>query len=110
VRTGSLRALADSLGSCSSRRVRFLFIASPDDHADFETLRALRAAPKTGLAGLADALGVPRSTFGRRLDHHLLEQVTRLVEKGLVEQDGRRYCVSQRGRDLLAERAFKGTR
>jgi DNA-binding IclR family transcriptional regulator len=72
-------------------------------------LRALRAAPEQDLAGLAAALGVPRSNFGRRLDHHLLEHVTRLVEKGLVEQDGKRYRVSQRGRNLLTERAFKGT-
>jgi DNA-binding IclR family transcriptional regulator len=69
-------------------------------------LRALRAAPEIGLSGLAAALGVPRSNFGRRLDHHLLEQVAGLVERGLVEQDGRRYRVSERGRSLLAERAL----
>jgi DNA-binding IclR family transcriptional regulator len=77
-----------------------------DDDTDFEMLRALRATPETGLAGLADALGVPRSNFGRRLDHQLLQHVTRLVEEGLVEQHGKRYRVSERGRDLLAERAF----
>jgi DNA-binding IclR family transcriptional regulator len=72
-------------------------------------LRALRAAPEKSIAGLAAALGVPRSNFGRRLDHHLLEQVARLVEKGLVEQDGKRYRVSQQGRNLLTERALEGT-
>jgi DNA-binding IclR family transcriptional regulator len=72
-------------------------------------LRALRAAPEQGLADLAASLGVPRSNFGRRLDHHLLEQVTRLVEDGLVERHGKRYRVSERGRDLLAKRAFGDT-
>jgi hypothetical protein len=46
-----------------------LRIASPDDHADFELLRALRVAPETGLDGRAAALGLPRSNFGRRLNH-----------------------------------------
>ncbi|MDX6569085.1 MAG: HemN C-terminal domain [Gaiellales bacterium] len=72
-------------------------------------LRALRAAPEQGLTDLAASLGVPRSNFGRRLDHHLLEQVTRLVEDGLVELHGKRYRVSERGRDLLAKRAFGDT-
>jgi predicted transcriptional regulator len=72
-------------------------------------LRALRAAPEKDLSGLAGALGVPRSNFGRRLDHHLLEQVNRLVESGLVEHHGKRYRVSDRGRSLLAKRAFGDT-
>ena len=80
---------------------------APDEHEDLEMLRALRAAPAKGIAGLAASLGVPRSNFGRRLDHELLEQVSRLVESGLVEQDGKRYRVSRDGRHLLAERAFR---
>ena len=89
--------------------VSVLLITSPDDDADFEMLRALRAAPETGLDGLAAALGLPRSNFGRRLNQRVLAPLARLVERGLVEQDGKRYRVSERGRKLLAERAFKGT-
>lgn len=83
-------------------------MTTPDEHADLDTLRALRGAP-ANLSGLANALGIPRSNFGRRLDHELLEQVGRLVETGLVERDGKRYRVSERGRNLLADRAFGDT-
>jgi hypothetical protein len=96
-------ALSGAAHGCSGS---VSLITSADDHADFEMLRALRAAPERDLAGLAAVLGVPRSNFGRRLDHHVLEQVNRLVDEGLVEPHGKRYRVSERGRNLLAERAF----
>jgi hypothetical protein len=90
-------------------RASVVAIAAPDDYADVEVLRALRATPGQDIAGLAAVLALPRSNFGRRLDGDLLARVSGLVERRLIETDGSRYRLSERGRGLLAERAFGAT-
>lgn len=73
-------------------------------------LRALRAKPGRSLDELADRLGLARTNFGHHLSLGLPEQVSGLVEEGLVEQHGGRYGVTQRGRRVLAEHALDAAR
>jgi DNA-binding IclR family transcriptional regulator len=72
---------------------------------DRELLRALRSRPGKGLSELADAVGVPRTNFGRRLDHRVLVPIERLIDDGLVEERAGRYRLSERGRRTLADEA-----
>ena len=73
---------------------------------DQELLRALRRAPDRSLGELADAVGLPRTNFGRSLSHRLQEPVERLLGDGLIEEHGGRYRLSESGRRTLAERAL----
>ena len=72
---------------------------------DVALLRALRGTKETNLRGLAAAVGVPRSNFGRALSHRLEEPVEQLVRDGLVDERGGRYRISDRGRRCLARLA-----
>jgi len=73
---------------------------------DEELLRALRNGPDRGLGELAEAVGLPRTNFGRTLASRVREPVRRLVDDGLVEEHGGVYRLSERGRRTLAERAL----
>jgi DNA-binding IclR family transcriptional regulator len=73
---------------------------------DQELLRALRSAPDRSLGELADAVGLPRTNFGRPLSHRLREPVERLLAGGLVEDHHGRYRLSERGRRTLADHAL----
>jgi DNA-binding IclR family transcriptional regulator len=73
---------------------------------DDALLRALRAAPDRSLGELAQAIGLPRSNFGRPLASRIREPVRRLVAAGLVERRGGVYRLSESGRRTLAERAL----
>jgi len=73
---------------------------------DDDLLRALRNAPDRSLAELADAVGLPRTNFGRPLASRVREPVRRLVDDGFVEDRGGVYRLSERGRRTLAERAL----
>ena len=73
---------------------------------DQELLRALRRAPDRSLGELADAVGLPRTNFGRSLSHRLQEPVERLLGDGLIEEHDGRYRLSESGRRTLAERAL----
>jgi DNA-binding IclR family transcriptional regulator len=78
------------------------------DDQELVLLRALRSAPDRSLAKLADAVGLPRTNFGRSLSRRLREPVNRLVAEGLVEEQEGRYRLSEYGRRALAERALDG--
>ncbi len=71
-----------------------------------ELLRALRRAPQRSLDRLAEAVGLPRTNFGRALGHRLQQPVERLLDEGLIEEQQGRYSLSERGRRFLAERAL----
>ncbi len=73
---------------------------------DEELLRALRKEPDRSLGELAEAIGLPRTNFGRSLASRVREPVRRLVDDGLVEERGGVYRLSERGRRTLAERAL----
>ena len=73
---------------------------------DEELLRALRNGPDRSLGELAEAVGLPRTNFGRSLASRVREPVRRLVDDGLVEEHGGVYRLSERGRRTLAERAL----
>jgi DNA-binding IclR family transcriptional regulator len=73
---------------------------------DQELLRALRSTPESSLSELADAIGLPRTNFGRPLSRRLHEPLNRLVAEGLVEEHDGRYRLSNRGRRTLAEHAL----
>jgi len=77
---------------------------------DQELLRALRGAPDRSLGELADAVGLPRTNFGRPLRNRLREPVERLLADGLVEEHDGRYRLSERGRRTLVERALDAPR
>jgi predicted transcriptional regulator len=76
------------------------------DSLDDELLRALRALPDQTLGELADAVGLPRTNFGRPLVRRVQGPVRQLLTEGLVEEEEGRYRLSQRGRRTLAERAL----
>ena len=76
------------------------------DGQELLLLRALRSAPESSLGELADAVGLPRTNFGRPLGRRLREPISQLVAEGLVEDHGGRYRLSERGRRALAERAL----
>lgn len=73
---------------------------------DQELLCALRGAPDRDLGELADAVGLPRTNFGRPLRNQLREPVERLHADGLVEEHDGRYRLSEHGRRTLADRAL----
>lgn len=74
---------------------------------DEDVLRALRNAPDRSIQQLADAIGLPRTNFGRAPRRRVRERVVHLVGEGLIEEHGRRYRISEHGRRLLAERALE---
>ena len=69
-------------------------------------LRALRAAPDRSLGELAEAVGLPRSNFGRSLASRIREPVRRLVAAGLVEGRSGVYRLTESGRRTLAQRSL----
>ena len=73
---------------------------------DDELLRALRSSPDSSLSDLADAVGLPRTNFGRSLSSRLRPPIRRLLDRGLIEEHHRRYRISENGRRELADRAF----
>lgn len=78
------------------------------DGLELLLLRALRSVPDRSLGELADAVGVPRTNFGRPLSRRLREPIGQLVAEGLAEDRGGRYRLSGPGRRTLAERALDG--
>lgn len=76
---------------------------------DLTLLRALRRAPGSTVDELADAIGLPRTNFGRPLSRRLRAPLGRLLVDRLVEEHDGRYRLSERGRRTLAERALDGT-
>jgi DNA-binding Lrp family transcriptional regulator len=74
---------------------------------DDDLLRALRNAPDRSVDQLAEAVGLPRTNFGRAPSSRVRERVRALVDEGLVEEHGKRYRISEHGRRVLAERAFE---
>ena len=75
------------------------------DDLELELLRALRGSPDSRLDELADAVGLPRTNFGRPLSGRIRRPVSELVRDGLVEDHEGRYRLSPDGRRTLVERA-----
>lgn len=71
-----------------------------------ELLRALRSGPERTLDELAEAVGFPRTNYGRSLGKRVRTPVEDLVNQGLVKEHDRRYRLSMRGRRALADRAL----
>lgn len=76
------------------------------DDASFDEpiLLALRRSPDSKSAELAEAVGLPRTNFGRQLKHGLERPLARLQEAGLIVRDRGRYRLTDAGRRRLAER------
>jgi DNA-binding IclR family transcriptional regulator len=68
-------------------------------------LLALRRSPGSRSKALAEAVGLPRTNFGRRLDNRLQQPLKRLLAAGLIDEDHGRYYLTQPGRRRIAERA-----
>ena len=75
------------------------------DDLGLDLLRALRGSPDSRLDELADAVGLPRTNFGRPLSGRIRRPVSELVRDGLVEDHQGRYRLSPGGRRTLVERA-----
>lgn len=75
------------------------------DEASLEEaiLLALRRSPRTRTDGLAQAVGLPRTNFGRQLKHGLRRPLKRLVAQGLVDDDRGRFQLTESGRRRLNE-------
>jgi DNA-binding IclR family transcriptional regulator len=71
-----------------------------------QLLRALRNEPERTLGELAEAVGFPRTNYGRTLGNRIRTPVRQLVTRGLVEEHGHRYRLSKSGRLALADRAL----
>jgi DNA-binding IclR family transcriptional regulator len=67
-------------------------------------LLALRRSPGSRSADLAEAVGLPRTNFGRQLKNPLRGPLRRLAASGLVAEDRGRYVLTEAGRRRLAER------
>lgn len=77
-----------------------------DDTSLEETiLFALRCSPGSRSKALAEAVGLPRTNFGRLLDNRLQQPLKRLLAAGLIDEDHGRYNLTEEGRRRLAERA-----
>jgi DNA-binding IclR family transcriptional regulator len=72
-------------------------------------LLALRRRPGSRSEELAEAVGLPRTNFGRQVKNRLGRPLRRLLVAGLISEDRRRYQLTEEGGRRLAERsgAFK---
>jgi DNA-binding IclR family transcriptional regulator len=68
-------------------------------------LLALRRSPGSRSQALAEAVGLPRTNFGRQLENPLQQPLQRLLAAGLIDQDHGHYNLTHEGRRKLAERA-----
>lgn len=76
-----------------------------DDALDEAILLALRSSPGSPSKSLAEAVGLPRTNFGRQLDNRIQQPLKRLLAARLIDEDHGRYNLTQQGRRRLAERA-----
>ena len=65
---------------------------------------ALRRAPGSRPDDLAEAVGLPRSNFGRQLKTRLRQPLDRLLDEGLIVEQRGRYQLTEEGRKRIAER------
>ena len=73
---------------------------------DWLLLRTVRSHPDSSVERLADAIGLPRTNFGRALSGQLEHLLLALVTARLVEEQQGRYRLSEDGRRALAEHAL----
>jgi DNA-binding transcriptional ArsR family regulator len=78
-----------------------------EETLEHQLLCALRKAPGRCVNALADAVGLPRTNFGRRMNLGLDEMVERLTADGLVDEERGRYRLTDEGRRELAERQLR---
>jgi DNA-binding IclR family transcriptional regulator len=76
------------------------------DEASLEDaiLLALRRSPGSRSNELAEAVGLPRTNFGRQLKTGLRQPLKRLLKEGLIDEDRGRYQLTSKGRRRLADR------
>jgi DNA-binding IclR family transcriptional regulator len=76
------------------------------DEASLEEalLLALRRSSGSRPAELAEAVGLPRTNFGRQLTYRLEEPLEHLLAEGLIEEDRGRYQLTREGRTKISER------
>jgi DNA-binding IclR family transcriptional regulator len=67
-------------------------------------LLALRHSPDSRANQLAEAVGLPRTNFGRLLKNRIRRPLHRLLAAGLVGEARGRYQLTEAGRTTLAER------
>jgi DNA-binding IclR family transcriptional regulator len=69
-------------------------------------LLALRSSPGSRSADLAEAVGLPRTNFGRQLKNRLRQPLGELLDAGLIEEDRGHYRLTEDGRKRLSARAL----
>lgn len=75
-----------------------------DDSLEEAILLALRKAPGSRADELAEAAGLPRTNFGRRLKGRVRRPLARLLAAGLIDEERGRFQLTEKGRNALAER------
>jgi hypothetical protein len=70
---------------------------------------ALRRSPGRRSHELAEAIGLPRTNFGRQLKNQLREPLDRLLAAGDIDDDRGRYQLTEKGRTALSERVATGS-
>jgi DNA-binding IclR family transcriptional regulator len=71
---------------------------------EVEILLALRRSPRSRIDELAEAVGLPRTNFGRRLKNSLVTPLQQLLAEGVIEDDHGRYSLTEKGRRRLSAR------
>jgi DNA-binding IclR family transcriptional regulator len=71
---------------------------------EVEILLALRRSPRSRIDELAEAVGLPRTNFGRRLKNSLVTPLQQLLAEGFIEDDHGRYSLTEKGRRRLSAR------
>lgn len=79
--------------------------AMDDASLEDAILLALRNSPGSRAQALAEAVGLPRTNFGRQLENRLQQPLKRLLAAGQIDEDHGRYDLTREGRTRLAERA-----
>ena len=64
---------------------------------------ALRRSPGSRSRDLAEAIGLPRTNFGRQLKNRLRKPLGRLLAAGVVDEEHGRYQLTEKGRRALSE-------
>jgi predicted transcriptional regulator len=101
----------DSEPNCRPRlhealtRQPYLHQEMDEDALEEAILLAVRSSPGSRTRELAEAVGLPRTNFGRQLENRLQQPLKALLAAGLIDEDHGRYDLTRQGRRKLAERA-----
>jgi len=95
--------VAAALGSRAAHTAPVAFPAVDESALEQAILLALRRSPGSRSRDLAEAIGLPRTNFGRQLKNRLRKPLGRLLAAGVVDEEHGRYQLTEKGRRALSE-------